>query len=98
MKAYQIIRDSMGGSGPIPLVYLDKRAAEMWASANHQEWASYKVEEVELRELNDFEGAVGGQLVFICRDDSVTIIRDRALKKLTAEERSVLGLPNPDAG
>lgn len=92
MKAYQPIKDSMGGNGPMPFVYLEKRACEMWASENKEEWTDYTVKEVEVRELTADEGAVGTQLVRIRKDRAIDIVRAKALRKLTKEEREALGL------
>lgn len=76
----------------MPFVYLDKRAAELWAKDHIEEWTDYKVKEVECRELTEQEGAVGSQLVQIRRDTAKDAIRARALSKLTKEEREALGL------
>lgn len=84
----------MGGGGPMPFVYLEKRAAEIWCEEHNEEWTAYKPKEVEVRELTKEEGAVGGQLVQIRRDTSDETIRTRAMKKLNAEERRALGLSN----
>jgi hypothetical protein len=92
MKAFQLIKDSMNKSGPMPFVYLDKRAAEIWANENKEEWTQYKMKEVEVREFNFEEGAVNGKLVEIRRDSAEDAIRQKALKKLNAEERRALGL------
>lgn len=92
MKAFQPIKDSMGGSGPMPFVYLEKRSAEIWCENNSEEWTSYKPQEVEVRELTQDEGVVGTMHVWIRRDTADTLIRLRALKKLNAEERRVLGV------
>lgn len=92
MKAFQPIKDSMGGGGPMPFVYLEKRAAEIWCKEHNEEWISYIPEEVEVRELTKEEGAVKSQLVQIRRDTSNDLIRARAMKKLNAEDKRVLGL------
>lgn len=65
MKAFQPIKDSMGGSGPMPLVFLDEEDAKDWATDNKEEWTQYKVKEVEVRKITAREGAVGDQLVQI---------------------------------
>lgn len=76
----------------MPFVYLDKRAAELWAEDHKEEWVDYSVKSVEVRQLTEQEGAVGTQLVQIRRDTAKDAITAKAMKKLTAEERSVLGL------
>jgi hypothetical protein len=93
MIAFQLVRNSMGGSGPLGIVYTEKRSAEIWAEVHAEDWVQYKVKEVEVREFNSNEGAVGDQLVQIHRDRAVDLIKARALTKLTAEERAALGLP-----
>ena len=97
MKAYQPIKDSMVGSGPMPLIFLNKRAAELWAKDHDEEWTNYKVKEVEYRMPTEEEGVVDGQLVQIHRERVEVMLRERALKKLTAEERRILGLQNVKA-
>ncbi len=92
MKVYQPIKDSMSGSGPMPFVFTEKRAAELWAEDAREEWTQYKVIPVDLREFNHDEGAVGSQLVQIRRMSAVDLLRARALKKWTAEECAALGI------
>ena len=67
----------------MPFVFLNKRAAELWASDHKEEWTDYKVKEVEYRMPTADEGVVGGQLVQIHRDSVEATLRERALKKLT---------------
>ena len=87
IKAFQPIKGTMGGGdGPMPFVYLDRRAAEIWVEGNKEDWTSYKIKEVDLRIFNNDEGAVGAQLVQIRRVSAIDLIRARAIKKLTSEE------------
>jgi len=76
----------------MPFVFLNKRAADLWAGDHTEEWTNYKVKEVELRTPGPDEGVVGNQLVSIRRETVDETIRERALKKLTKEERHILGL------
>lgn len=92
MKAFQPIKDSMGGSGPMPLVFLEERSAEIWAEKNKDEWEQFKIKEVDVREFTHDEGAVGIQLVKIDRVKAIDLIKARAIKKLTKEEIHALGL------
>ena len=78
----------------MPFIFLNKRAAELWAKDHDEEWTNYKIKEVECRMPTDDEGVVDGQLVEIHRESVEVTLRERALKKLTAEERRILGLPN----
>lgn len=95
MKAFQLIKDSMGGgSGPMQIVFTELRSAQIWAEDNKEEWTGYAIKEVEVREFTSDEGAVGKQLVEIRRISARDLIRARALEKLTDEERAVIGLPN----
>ena len=81
----------------MPFVYTERRSAEIWADQNREEWAQYKVEEVDVRELTADEGAIGPQLVAIRRESADRAIQAMALKKLTEEEIQALGLQNTNA-
>ncbi len=93
MKAFQPIKSSISDEkGPMPIVFLEKRSAEIWAEDHNEDWTDYKVKEVDLREFTHDEGAVGQQLVKINRDKAIDLIKERAIRKLTDEERNALSL------
>lgn len=93
IEAWQPYKDSMGGSGPMPFVFTEQRAAEIWAEDHKEEWTTYKVNKVLVRQFTRDEGAVKDQLVRIRHERSADLLKARAIKKLTDEERRALGLP-----
>lgn len=93
IDAFILRQGSMSGSNDyLPVAYLDERVAIMTAEEKETEWTSCKVEPVVVRMLNGNEGAIGNLLVQVDRTRADEKIKENALKKLSPEERRVLGL------
>lgn len=89
--AWRCERDSMGGSKMDDTVYTDEKVAKMRAEERKEEFCAWKVHEVIVRFISETEGAVGRELVTVDHTSYTDALRQRALKKLTPEERKALG-------
>jgi hypothetical protein len=96
VDGWRIHNDSMSGGTDLPVVYLNKRTAELECEAKNaktsREFESFDVWAVRVRLLNGDEGAVGRELVTINRVEPAEVLKQRGLNKLTREEREALGL------
>lgn len=96
LDGWQIEQNTMNGNSDLPIVYIDRQVGEIALkdkTERHEEWVSYKMKQVKVRPLTHDEGAVGSALVTINREDYKTVLRRRALAKLSREEREALSLP-----
>jgi hypothetical protein len=95
LDCWQIEQDTMNGKTLLPIVYIDRRVGEIVLrekTERREEFVGYKMKQVQVRPLTHDEGAIGSTLVMLNRDDYLTVVRRKALAKLTLEEREALGL------
>lgn len=98
VDAFQILHDSIGGGGkkPLPIAYLHRRTAELECEVKNAKadrcCEAFEVGNVKLRVISQDEGAVGRNLVVINRTEPKEVLKQRAMSKLSREEREALGL------
>jgi hypothetical protein len=93
IDAYRLERNTMGGSTMEHVVYLKEDTAKLVLEDKpNEEFVNWRVYKVKVRRINETEGAVGHELVTISNEHACDVLRARALRKLTPEERKVLGL------
>lgn len=93
ISAWRLQKSSSGGEvSNEPYVYIDPHVAQMCAEEKKEEWTDYTPMQVRVRILNDQEGAVGNDLVTIIKQTALSKIQQRALAKLTPEEKRALNL------
>lgn len=91
ITAYRPVIVSRFASGAQNIVYLDRRACEIWIEDNKTGWVDHVLEEVQVRVFDERHGAVGNDLVTIIHVTAQQKLKRRALAKLTDEERRALG-------
>ena len=93
IDAWRIVKDTMNGKEPLHVAYLHERTAQLEADGKPKdEWTGYKVEKVKLRMLTEDEGGIGNDLVMVNKETPASILRRRALAKLSREEQVALGV------
>ncbi len=94
MKAWLLRISSMGG-GPktyYEVAYSDEGVANRRAKDLGAEWKSYHPEQFDCEEINKSRVIVDSKVYQLDKKETLDDIRERAIKKLSGEEKKALGI------
>ena len=92
MQIFLIKRTTMGGSDFLQTAYTNSQTCQIACDERAAEWVSFTPFPIDGEVIQGDRVIVNGVVYYLDKTDANDSIKLRALKKLTEEERAVLGV------